>query len=53
MNNFKKWFYILLPIILGSVVGFIISGETSYYVSLNRPPLSPPKILFPIMWSII
>ena len=48
----KNVFYIFLPIILGSIVGFIISDKIDYQI-LNKPPLSPPKILFPIIWSII
>lgn len=48
----KKAYYIFLPIILGSIVGLIISGSIDY-ASLNKPPLSPPKIIFPIMWTII
>lgn len=52
----KKWlttlFYLFLPIILGSIIGFLISGQLDYN-SLNRPPLSPPSILFPIIWSIL
>ena len=48
----KNGFYIFLPIILGSIVGFIISDKIDYQL-LNKPPLSPPKILFPIIWSII
>ena len=50
--NFKKGFYIFLPIILGSIVGFLISGNIDY-PTLLKPPFSPPKILFPIVWSII
>ena len=34
------------------IIGFIISKSIDYSI-LNKPPLSPPKILFPIMWSII
>lgn len=47
-----KWFYILFPIILGSIVGLIVN-DYSYYSAINKPILAPPKILFPIMWSII
>ena len=50
--NFKKGFYIFLPIILGSIVGCLISGNIDY-PTLLKPPFSPPKILFPIVWSII
>lgn len=52
MNKLKKYFYILLPIILGSIVGLITSKYIDYQY-LNKPLLSPPKILFPIIWSII
>ena len=45
-------FYLFLPIVLGSIVGFLISGSIDY-TSLNQPPLAPPKIFFPIAWSII
>ena len=48
----KNAFLLFLPVILGSVVGFIISGSIDY-TSLNRPPLAPPKIFFPIAWTII
>lgn len=43
---------ILIPVILGGVVGLIISNFMDYEV-LNKPPLSPPSILFPIIWTII
>ena len=45
-------FYLFFPLILGSIVGIIISGNIDY-ATLNQPPLAPPKILFPIVWSIL
>jgi len=54
MNN-KIWIYIksiLVPVILGGIVGFIISGFIDYN-SLQKPPLAPPSILFPIIWTIL
>ena len=51
-EKFKSLFYIFLPIILGSIVGFITRKYIDYN-ELAKPPLSPPKYLFPIMWSII
>ena len=45
-------FYIFFPLIIGGIVGFIISGNIDYQ-NLVKPPLAPPKILFPIVWSII
>lgn len=52
MSKFKKYFYIFLPIILGSIVGFIIKDYIDYQY-INKPLFAPPKVLFPIVWSII
>lgn len=35
-------------------IGMAIQGDVSgWYASLNRPPLSPPDIVFPIMWTTL
>ena len=48
MSNFKIYLSsILIPVIVGAVVGFITSGFMNY-ASLVQPPLAPPAILFPI-----
>ena len=53
MSKFKIYLKsILIPLILGSIVGFIISGSMDYN-SLIKPTLSPPAILFPIVWTIL
>lgn len=43
---------ILIPVIIGGVIGLIISKSIDYN-SLQKPPLSPPSILFPIVWTIL
>ncbi len=43
---------ILIPLILGGIVGLIISGAIDYN-ELQKPFLSPPSILFPIVWTIL
>ena len=43
---------ILIPLIIGGIVGIIISNSIDYN-SLQKPPLSPPSILFPIVWTIL
>ena len=51
----KIWIYIksiLVPVIIGGIVGFIISGSMDY-TSLQKPFLAPPAILFPIVWTIL
>lgn len=43
---------ILIPVIIGGVIGLIISRSIDYN-SLQKPPLLPPSILFPIVWTIL
>lgn len=43
---------ILIPVIIGGVIGLIISSSIDYN-SLQKPPLSPTSILFPIVWTIL
>lgn len=53
MSKFKIYAKsILIPVIIGGIVGLIISGSIDYN-NLQKPPLSPPSILFPIMWTIL
>lgn len=42
----------MLPLIIGIIVGVIISG-TIEYNNLIKPSLSPPGYIFPIAWTII
>lgn len=43
---------ILIPVILGGIIG-IITSQFIDYNSLNKPPFSPPSVIFPIIWTII
>lgn len=53
MKNFGLYLKnILFPIIVGGVVGLIISNFMDYNF-LERPPLAPPSILFPVIWTIL
>lgn len=53
MSNFKTYAKaILIPVVVGGIVGLIISSSIDYNL-LKQPPLSPPSILFPIVWSIL
>ncbi|MDD3341009.1 MAG: tryptophan-rich sensory protein [Bacilli bacterium] len=49
----KSIFLIFLPLILGSIIGFIIKDYTSQYAVLNKPFLSPPSFLFSIVWPLL
>lgn len=51
----NKWILaknVILPIILGGLVGLIISQLMDYNI-LQKPPLSPPGFIFGIVWSIL
>lgn len=53
MSNLKIYVKsILITVILGGLVGFVISGYIDYS-SLQKPPLAPPSSLFPIVWTIL
>ena len=53
MNNLKIYIKsILIPVIVGGIVGLIINPFIDYG-SLNKPPLAPPGILFSIIWPIL
>ncbi len=55
--NKIKWTELLIFIIGTELVGALsslLSGNfSSFYSELTRPPLSPPGILFPIVWTIL
>lgn len=43
---------ILIPLAVGALSS-LISGNMSMYSTLNKPPLSPPAIVFPVVWTIL
>lgn len=52
MKKIKSILKIFLPLILGSLVSIIIKNSIDYQ-DLIKPPFAPPKIVFPIAWTII
>ena len=48
----NKLFHILMPILLGTVVGIIFKDDMSYIETLERI-IKVPTIVFPIVWSIL
>ncbi len=56
-NKNKHWytllFFLLLPILVGFIAGLLIRDNVPYYQTLNKPPFSPPAILFPIVWTLL
>lgn len=53
MNKIKVYLKsVLIPVIIGGIVGIIISSSIDYS-NLRKPMLTPPSILFPIVWTIL
>ena len=44
-------FYTFLPLVVGIISS--IFSDTMFYGVINKPPLSPPSIVFPIVWTIL
>lgn len=44
---------ILIPLGLGSLVGYLNKNTVSIYNDLIKPIFAPPAIVFPIVWSIL
>ena len=43
---------ILIPLAVGTLSA-LFSRNMSLYSTINKPPLSPPAVLFPIVWIIL
>lgn len=43
---------ILIPLAIGSL-STLISGNRAMYSLINKPALSPPAFIFPIVWTIL
>ena len=44
---------ILIPVVLGALVGFLTQRCMDDFEALHQPPLSPPGWLFPVVWTIL
>lgn len=41
-------------ILIGSIIGSLTKPEIStWYITLNRAPLTPPNYVFPVAWTIL
>ena len=47
-------FWILLTVLTGALAGLLTRDATQIYnETIVKPPLSPPAVLFPVVWSIL
>lgn len=44
---------IAIPLLIGGLSGFITRNSMQIFQQFNKPPLTPPGYLFPIVWTIL
>ncbi len=44
---------IAIPLVVGLLAALLTMESMDIYATLNTPPLSPPSVLFPIVWTIL
>lgn len=42
-----------IPLAVGGLSAFLTRGSMRAFQALNKPPLSPPGWLFPVVWTIL
>ena len=52
MRKKELFFYIIITLVIGAVPSIFVYTN-NVYNTLDKPPLSPPGILFPIVWTIL
>lgn len=54
MSKFKTLILcILIPLLTGILSALISNESMQVFSQINKPPLSPPGFLFPIVWTIL
>lgn len=53
INVVKLIIAIIIPLLVGGVSAFITKDSMMVFNAIKKPPLAPPGILFPIVWSIL
>ena len=44
---------LLLPLAAGGAAALLTAGNRELYDTLVRPPLAPPAVLFPVVWTVL
>ena len=54
MKNFRTYLIaILIPLAVGGLSALLTRGNMMLYGEIAPPPLAPPPIIFPIVWTIL
>lgn len=49
----KVGLFIAIPLLIGGLSSLITMNNMQLFDSINKPPLAPPKWLFPVVWTIL
>ena len=53
-NYLSLIIWIAALVLIGSIIGSLTKPEIStWYITLNRAPLTPPNYVFPVAWTIL
>lgn len=52
-NKFTLAICIAIPLIVGGAAGYLTRGGIESFETINKPALSPPGWLFPVVWTIL
>lgn len=44
---------LIISLGVGGLAAFFTRNSMEVYMELNRPPLSPPPVVFPIVWTVL
>lgn len=44
---------IFIPLVLGTIVGLLLTGSYDFYQTLTKPFFAPPSWIFPVVWTIL
>ena len=53
INKKALFVAIVIPLLVGALAAFLTADSMTAFMQLNKPPLSPPGFLFPIVWTIL
>ncbi len=45
--------FIIIPLVVGGISAYLTKDAMTLFKGMKQPPLSPPGILFPIVWTIL
>ena len=54
LKNIPKYIIgVAIPLAIGALSALLTRGNMNIYSEIELPPLAPPSILFPIVWTVL